>query len=82
MQKLTIARPDHWHLHLRDGAALKAVLPHTVRQFARAIAMPNLKPPVRTMADAAARARSHPRALALTRSLAQILNLARSPIKA
>jgi dihydroorotase len=54
MQKLTIARPDDWHLHLRDGAALKAVLPYTVRQFARAIIMPNLKPPVRTVADAAA----------------------------
>ncbi len=53
MQKLTITRPDDWHLHLRDGAALKAVLPHTVRQFARAIIMPNLKPPVRTVADAA-----------------------------
>lgn len=54
MQKLTITRPDDWHLHLRDGAALKAVLPHTVRQFARAIIMPNLKPPVRLVADAAA----------------------------
>jgi dihydroorotase len=54
MQKLTITRPDDWHLHLRDGDALKAVLPHTVRQFARAIVMPNLKPPVRTVADAAA----------------------------
>jgi dihydroorotase len=54
MQKLTIARPDDWHLHLRDGAALKAVLPHTARQFARAIVMPNLKPPVRSVADAAA----------------------------
>jgi dihydroorotase len=54
MQKLTITRPDDWHLHLRDGAALKAVLPHTVRQFARAIVMPNLKPPVRLVADAAA----------------------------
>lgn len=54
MQKLTITRPDDWHLHLRDGAALKAVLPHTVRQFARAIIMPNLKPPVRSVADAAA----------------------------
>ena len=53
-QELTITRPDDWHLHLRDGAALKAVLPHTVRQFARAIVMPNLKPPVRTLADAAA----------------------------
>jgi dihydroorotase len=54
MQKLTITRPDDWHLHLRDGAALQAVLPHTVRQFARAIVMPNLKPPVRSVADAAA----------------------------
>jgi dihydroorotase len=54
MQKLTITRPDDWHLHLRDGAALKAVLPHTVSQFARAIVMPNLKPPVRLVADAAA----------------------------
>jgi len=54
MQQLTITRPDDWHLHLRDGAALKAVLPYTVRQFARAIVMPNLKPPVRSVADAAA----------------------------
>jgi dihydroorotase len=54
MQKLTMTRPDDWHLHLRDGAALKAVLPHTVRQFARAIVMPNLKPPVRSVADAEA----------------------------
>ncbi|MEM9275213.1 MAG: dihydroorotase [Cyanobacteria bacterium P01_F01_bin.143] len=54
MKKLTITRPDDWHLHLRDGEALKAVLPYTVRQFARAIVMPNLKPPVRSVADAAA----------------------------
>lgn len=54
MQKLTIIRPDDWHLHLRDGAALKAVLPHTVRQFARAVIMPNLKPPVRSLAEATA----------------------------
>jgi len=40
---LTITRPDDWHLHLRDGAALKAVLPDTARQFARAIVMPNLR---------------------------------------
>ncbi|MGB8701287.1 MAG: dihydroorotase, partial [Thermosynechococcaceae cyanobacterium] len=53
MQKLTMTRPDDWHLHLRDGEALKAVLPHTVRQFARAIIMPNLRPPVRSVADAA-----------------------------
>ena len=54
MQQLTLTRPDDWHLHLRDGAALKAVLPYTVRQFGRAIVMPNLKPPVRSVADAAA----------------------------
>ncbi len=43
---LTLTRPDDWHLHLRDGAAMAAVLPYTARQFARAIVMPNLKPPV------------------------------------
>lgn len=52
--KLILTRPDDWHLHLRDGDALKAVLPHTARQFARAIVMPNLKPPVTTVALAAA----------------------------
>lgn len=51
---LTITRPDDWHLHLRDGAALKAVLPDTARQFARAIVMPNLRPPVTTTELAAA----------------------------
>jgi len=51
---LTIRRPDDWHLHLRDGAALRAVLPHTAAQFARAIVMPNLKPPVTTTAQALA----------------------------
>ena len=54
MQTLTLTRPDDWHLHVRDGAVLKAVLPHTVRQFSRAIIMPNLKPPVRSVSDAAA----------------------------
>ncbi len=52
--QLTITRPDDWHLHLRDGAALAAVLPHTARQFGRAIVMPNLKPPVTTVEQAAA----------------------------
>jgi len=51
---LTLRRPDDWHLHLRDGAMLKAVLPETARHFARAIIMPNLVPPVVTGADAAA----------------------------
>ena len=51
-QELTITRPDDWHLHLRDGAALAAVLPDTARQFGRAIVMPNLKPPITTAAMA------------------------------
>ena len=46
--KITLTRPDDWHLHLRDGAALQAVLPDTARQFYRAIVMPNLRPPVTT----------------------------------
>ena len=54
MQTLTLTRPDDWHLHLRDGAALAAVLPDTARRFARAIVMPNLKPPVTSVAMAAA----------------------------
>lgn len=51
---LTIRRPDDWHVHLRDGAVLQGVLPHTARQFARAIVMPNLSPPITTVAQAAA----------------------------
>lgn len=53
-QTLTIRRPDDWHLHLRDGDMLRAVLPHTSRHFARAIIMPNLVPPVVTADDARA----------------------------
>ncbi len=53
-EQLTITRPDDWHLHLRDGAALAAVVPHTARQFGRAIVMPNLKPPITTAALAVA----------------------------
>jgi len=52
--QLTITRPDDWHLHLRDGEALASVLAHTARQFGRAIVMPNLKPPVTTVEQAAA----------------------------
>ncbi len=52
MDTVTLTRPDDWHLHLRDGDALKSVLPHTARQFARAIVMPNLKPPITTTAMA------------------------------
>jgi dihydroorotase len=54
LSTLTIARPDDAHLHLRDGAALAAVAGHSARQFARAVVMPNLKPPVTTTAMAAA----------------------------
>lgn len=52
MNSLTLTRPDDWHLHLRDGAALAAVVPHSAAQFGRAIVMPNLKPPVTTAAQA------------------------------
>ncbi|HQT29706.1 MAG TPA: dihydroorotase [Thiobacillus sp.] len=51
---ITITRPDDWHIHFRDGAAMASVLPDTARVFGRAIAMPNLKPPVTTVALAAA----------------------------
>jgi dihydroorotase len=51
---LTITRPDDWHLHVRDGAALATVVPHTAAQFGRAIVMPNLKPPVTTADQALA----------------------------
>lgn len=54
MKTLTITRPDDWHVHVRNGTILKAVLPHTARQFARAIIMPNLKPPVTTVDQALA----------------------------
>ncbi|MEY2736266.1 MAG: hypothetical protein RLZ58_1675 [Pseudomonadota bacterium] len=54
LSELTITRPDDWHLHVRDGAPLATVVPHTARQFGRAIIMPNLKPPVTTAAQAVA----------------------------
>jgi len=52
--EITLTRPDDWHLHVRDGDALSAVVPHTAAQFARAIIMPNLKPPVTTAEQALA----------------------------
>lgn len=61
-QTLTLTRPDDWHVHLRDGAALATTTPHTAAQFARAIVMPNLKPPITTAAQALsykARIQSH-----------------------
>jgi len=53
-QTLTIRKPDDWHVHLRDGEMLAKVAPYTARQFARAIVMPNLVPPITTVEDAAA----------------------------
>ncbi|KAJ1415961.1 Metal-dependent hydrolase, partial [Sesbania bispinosa] len=52
--EITITQPDDWHLHLRDGALLEAVIPHSTRHFGRAIVMPNLKPPITTTAAAIA----------------------------
>ena len=60
VQTITIRRPDDWHVHLRDGAMLKAVAPYTARQFARAIVMPNLMPPVTSVAAARGLSRAHP----------------------
>ena len=54
LREITIRRPDDWHIHLRDGEILRKVLPHTVMQFARGIIMPNLSPPVTTVAAALA----------------------------
>ena len=54
MPTLTLTRPDDWHLHVRDGAALATVVPDTARRFGRAIIMPNLRPPVTTVEQAAA----------------------------
>jgi dihydroorotase len=54
MQTLTLLQPDDWHLHVRDGAYLASVVPFTARQFGRAVIMPNLKPPVTTVAQARA----------------------------
>ena len=53
VDSLTITQPDDWHLHVRDGAALKSVVPHSARHFRRAIIMPNLKPPVTTVQQVA-----------------------------
>ena len=49
MSRITMTRPDDWHLHLRDGDYMRAILPHAAQRFARAIVMPNLKPPVTTL---------------------------------
>ena len=52
--RLVIRRPDDWHVHLRDGTMLAAVAPYTAKQFGRAIVMPNLSPPITTVAEALA----------------------------
>ena len=54
MTRITITRPDDWHLHLRDGNYMRAILPDVAQRFARAIVMPNLKPPVTTTQNALA----------------------------
>ena len=54
MESITLIRPDDWHLHVRDGAALEAVVPHTAERFGRAVIMPNLRPPVTTTEQARA----------------------------
>jgi dihydroorotase len=58
---LTITRPDDWHLHVRDGAAMAKPSCRTAAQFGRALIMPNLRPPVTTAAQAAGLPRAHPR---------------------
>ena len=54
LDRLVIAKPDDWHIHLRDGAMLRAALPYTAAQFARGIIMPNLVPPVTSVEAASA----------------------------
>ena len=75
MDRLTLTRPDDWHLHLRDGVQMADVLPYTARQFARAIVMPNLKPPVTTAALAAAYRDRILRALPADWSFAPLMTL-------
>ena len=74
-KRLTIRRPDDWHLHLRDGAMLEGVLPHSAHDFARAIIMPNLVPPVVTMADALAYRERIERALPKGSSFTPLMTL-------
>jgi dihydroorotase len=74
--QLTLRRPDDWHLHLRDGAALRSVIAASARQFARAIVMPNLKPPVTTLAAAQAYRGRIVQALAQARAAGEIDDLA------
>jgi dihydroorotase len=75
LTQLRLTRPDDWHLHLRDGAALAAVLPFTTAQFARAIVMPNLKPPITTTALARAYRERILAALPATADFAPLMTL-------
>jgi dihydroorotase len=80
VNSITIRRPDDWHVHLRDGDMLKMVAPYTARQFARAIVMPNLSPPVTSVAAAAAyRARIKAAAPGLTPLMTAYLTDAADP---
>ena len=69
--EIEIRRPDDWHLHLRDGAAMAAVLPFTAARFARAIVMPNLKPPVTTTRRPLAYRDAYPRGAARRREISR-----------
>jgi dihydroorotase len=60
LDTLTIARPDDWHLHVRDGPGLQSVVPHTAAHYGRAVIMPNLVPPVTTTELVSARPRCAP----------------------
>lgn len=75
MERLTITRPDDWHLHLRDGQLLRQVAPHSARQFARALAMPNLSPPVTTVEQALAYRRRILNALPVNSDFTPFLSL-------
>ncbi len=75
MKTLTLIKPDDWHIHIRNGAVLKTVLPHTAKQFARAIIMPNLKPPVTTVALALAYRDEILQALPLRSSFTPLMTL-------
>ena len=74
-KRITLARPDDWHAHFRDGAAMAAVVGATARQFARAIVMPNLKPPVVDVAQAQRVSRPHPRGASEGRAFEPLMTL-------
>lgn len=73
--ELTITQPDDWHLHLRDGALLQAVTPHSAKHFGRAIVMPNLKPPITTTASAISYRESILKAIPKTSNFTPLMTL-------